>query len=71
MYYKLLLALALLVLVLIFILQNTAIVDINFLVWKFSLSRGLLVLIVLLVGVLVGWLGHTQIAHREKKRQRL
>ncbi|MFA9460807.1 lipopolysaccharide assembly protein LapA domain-containing protein [Thiohalorhabdus sp. Cl-TMA] len=71
MYYKLLLALVLLILVLIFVLQNTTIVDINFLVWKFTLSRGLLVLIVLLVGMLIGWLGRAQMAHRNRKRHRL
>ena len=71
MYYKLLLALVLLVLVLIFVLQNTAFVGINFMVWSFTLSRGLLVLLVLLAGIAVGWLGRSQLVHRNRKRNRL
>ncbi|KPV40447.1 hypothetical protein AN478_06545 [Thiohalorhabdus denitrificans] len=71
MHYKLLLAIVLLVLVLIFVLQNTTIVDINFLIWEFTLSRGLLVLMVLLVGVAIGWLGRAQLAHRGRKQKRI
>jgi len=38
----------------IFILQNTQVVDIKFLFWQMSLSRVILLLGALLIGVLVG-----------------
>jgi len=47
---------ALLVFVLIFIIQNAAVVDIKFLFWKISMSRSLMVFFVLGIGVVVGWI---------------
>ena len=68
MYYKLLFALVLLILVLVFIIQNGAMVEIHFLAWSLTLARGVMVLTILLVGILIGWLGRAQIAHRRKFR---
>jgi uncharacterized integral membrane protein len=68
MYYKLLFALVLLILVLLFIIQNSAMVEIHFLAWSLTMGRGLMVLMILLVGILVGWLGRSQLAHRRKFR---
>jgi len=39
-----------------FILQNTAIVNLHFLFWKVSMSRSLMIFLVLLAGMLVGWI---------------
>lgn len=46
--------------VLIFIFQNTAIVEIKFLLWSLTMSRSLLILIFVAVGIIIGWLlkGH-------------
>ncbi len=42
------------ILVVIFIIQNTEIVEINFLFWTISISRALVVLMVFIIGILVG-----------------
>ncbi|WP_417317579.1 LapA family protein [Emcibacter sp.] len=51
---KLITGLSLLGLLFIFILQNATIVDIKFLFWTFSMSRALMIFLVLAVGVLLG-----------------
>ena len=40
----------------IFILQNAAVVDVQFLVWTVSLSRALLMFILLALGIVIGWI---------------
>jgi len=44
----------LLVLVALFILQNTETVPISFLFWEFRISRALMIFMVFVIGVLVG-----------------
>tara|TARA_R110002050_G_scaffold9504_2_gene33458 strand:+ start:32671 stop:32877 length:207 start_codon:yes stop_codon:yes gene_type:complete len=46
--------------ILLFIFQNTEIVEITFLFWSLAMSRSLLILIFVGVGVIIGWLlkGH-------------
>ncbi|WP_321392227.1 LapA family protein [Emcibacter sp.] len=51
---KLITGLSLLGLIFIFTLQNATIVDIKFLFWTFSMSRALMIFLVLAVGVLLG-----------------
>lgn len=51
------------VLFVVFMLQNTDIVTVNFLFWHFQLSRSILLLVVLLIGVLIGY-----VLRRLKKR---
>ena len=46
--------LGLLILVVLFTLQNTETVPISFLFWEFRISRALMILIVFVIGVLVG-----------------
>lgn len=43
-------------LVLIFVLQNTQVVEFKFFYWKVSMSRALLLLGNFLIGFVVGWL---------------
>jgi len=50
------LAMALLLTVVIFTLQNTDMITIHFLFWQFSLSRALMLFLVLGIGVLLGFL---------------
>ena len=54
------LGLALLLLVVIFIVQNAVVVDIQFLLWKLSMSRSLMIFFVLAAGIIIGWItaGH-------------
>jgi putative membrane protein len=60
------LSLVLLVLVGVFTLQNTEVVTVRFLLWQVSLSRALLIFIVLAIGVMVGWV----LAGVGRRRQR-
>jgi uncharacterized integral membrane protein len=48
--------LILVALVIIFVLQNTQVVEFQFLAWKISMSRALLLLGTFVIGVIVGWL---------------
>ena len=42
--------------VLIFVIQNTQIVEFRFLVWAFPISRALMLFGTLAVGIIAGWL---------------
>lgn len=56
MNFKMPLAIILLLLVVIFTLQNTEQVNISFLFWHITLSRALMIFSVLATGLLVGWI---------------
>ncbi|NIQ00658.1 MAG: DUF1049 domain-containing protein [Nitrospinaceae bacterium] len=53
---KLYLGLALLILIVIFTLQNAEVVTIKFLFWDYSVSRSIMIFMVLVIGILVGWI---------------
>lgn len=38
-----------------FVIQNVAVVEIQFLFWSFRISRSLLVLLLLAIGAIIGW----------------
>lgn len=46
----------LIALVIVFVIQNTQVVEFRFLAWKVSMSRALMFLGTFLVGIAVGWL---------------
>lgn len=48
----------LIVLVIVFILQNISIVEITFLFWSLQMSRALLIFFLLAIGIAIGWLLH-------------
>ncbi len=52
---KLYAGLTLLILVVVFTIQNAEVVEINFLIWDFSISRALMIFLVLSIGILIGW----------------
>lgn len=52
---RLALTLFLLLLVGIFMVQNAATVEIRFLSWQASMSRSLLIVLTLVVGIVIGW----------------
>jgi uncharacterized integral membrane protein len=56
MNYRLIIGLILICLVVVFIVQNAAIVEIQVFFWTIAMSRVLLMVILLSVGILVGWL---------------
>ena len=55
--YKLLLIIGLLLLLVIFTLQNTQQVNIKLFFWTIHMSTALVILLPLAVGLLIGWLG--------------
>ncbi len=67
MSFKLILSVILAGLAAIFIIQNTAVVDIRFLLWTLSMSRLLLFFFLLAIGVILGWLLHGYSMHRTRK----
>lgn len=42
--------------VLIFVIQNTQVVEFQFLIWTFAMSRALMLFGTLAIGVIAGWL---------------
>ena len=56
MSWKLWIAVALVVLLGLFALQNTRVVEVRLLLWKVEMSRSILLLVVLALGFVAGWL---------------
>ena len=54
--------------IVLFIAQNVAAVEIQFIVWSIRISRALLFFIILLIGILIGWVVHSYHQHRKKKK---
>lgn len=52
---KLITTVALLVFVIVFMVQNAAMVEIKILFWEIAISRALLIFMMLLLGVVIGW----------------
>ena len=65
MNYKLIITLMLICLIAVFIIQNAAIVEIQAFFWTIVMSRAFLMVILLCVGVLIGWLLKTYWLFRE------
>ncbi|MDH3466403.1 MAG: LapA family protein [Gammaproteobacteria bacterium] len=59
-HFKILFSVVLLSAVAVFVLQNTAVVELTLLIWTVSSPRALVVFSVLLVGVVLGWLWRGQ-----------
>ncbi|HQU15273.1 MAG: hypothetical protein B7Z66_09130 [Chromatiales bacterium 21-64-14] len=64
---RLALVFALVTVVLVFVVQNTAVVDIRLFFWTVSLSRALLVFLLLAVGVVMGWLLRAGVGRSRRK----
>ena len=67
MNYKLFVILFLAGLIVLFSIQNVAVVDIQFLLWSASIPRALLVFIVLGTGIVIGWFSHSFIKYRKNE----
>lgn len=52
---KVILGVVLSFLVVIFIVQNTEVVAVRILFWELSMSRAVLIFLVLVVGIILGW----------------
>jgi lipopolysaccharide assembly protein A len=67
MNFKLLLSVLLAGLALVFVIQNARVVEIRFLFWSLTISGSLLLFLVLVIGLVIGWLWHSFSSHRRKK----
>jgi uncharacterized integral membrane protein len=65
---RLIVGLVLIAAALLFIFQNVGMIEIRFMVWSISMSRSLLLFVVLGAGVLIGWLWHGVSAWRSRRR---
>lgn len=65
---KMYITLFLLLLVVIFTVQNATAVTVNFLFWKLEISRSLLIFFVLIIGVIVGWISHSHMPHAKSRK---
>jgi uncharacterized integral membrane protein len=52
---KLIIILVLAGLVVLFIIQNVAVVEIQFLLWSMQMSRSLLMFLLITIGMIIGW----------------
>jgi uncharacterized integral membrane protein len=62
---KLVLILILSSLAVVFVAQNTAVVEIAFLFWRISMSSAILIFFTLMIGFLLGWFLHGHFSHRK------
>jgi uncharacterized integral membrane protein len=62
---KLVVSIVLAGLALVFIIQNTTVVEIRFLFWTLAMSRALFMFLMLGVGMVIGWLLTSYIRHRK------
>ena len=69
MHIRAILAALLIALPVVFVLQNTQVVEIRFLFWTLSMSRVLIILLMLAVGMLAGWLLHGMFGARKGRAQ--
>jgi len=67
MSYKLIAALLLAGLGVLFIIQNVAVVEIQFFFWSIQLSRSLLIFFMLAIGIIIGWILHGYLQYRKGK----
>lgn len=63
---KLILIAVIIGLIALFIFQNAAAVSIHFLAWTLSMNGAFLFIIILMLGITVGWILHTYAIFRKK-----
>ncbi len=66
---KLFTLLALISLTSIFIVQNTDVVELRFLFWTMDMSRALMVVFLMLIGVVIGWFLHGHMLHKKQSNK--
>ena len=69
MNFKLFVTLILVALSAIFIVQNADVVDLRFLFWTTSMSRSLMFVFLILIGIIIGWLLRVQMSRKRKSEK--
>lgn len=69
MHPRLVIGIVLAVAALFFVFQNIGVIEIRFLFWSITMSRSLLLFLVLLIGVVIGWLWHSVSLRRAARRE--
>ncbi|MDA3814773.1 MAG: lipopolysaccharide assembly protein LapA domain-containing protein [Patescibacteria group bacterium] len=59
--------LSLILIATLFLIQNTQVANITLLFWTYSLSVSLVVVLMLLIGILVGWFSKSYLDFKKKK----
>ena len=65
--YKLIITLILAGFVVLFIIQNVAVVDVRFLVWTLQISKSLLIFLLFAIGMIMGWAFNGYLVYRQRK----
>lgn len=71
MHVKLMLNFILIGIVLLFVIQNVALVNIRFFLWHLSLSGALLFILLFTFGTIFGWFFHSYALHRKEAQKKL
>ena len=65
--FKLSTSLVLIVLATIFLIQNTQVVQISILFWPISMSASIMVVMLLVIGILIGWFLNGYLSNKKSK----
>jgi len=71
MNYKWIIILILAGFIFLFIIQNVAVVEIQFLFWSIQMSRSLLIFFLLVIGIIMGWFIQSYFKQRKGKPDRI
>jgi len=66
---KLVIALISIAAVSIFIVQNADVVDLQFMFWKISMSRALMFVFLMLIGIAIGWFLRGHLLHKKESKK--
>lgn len=66
MNYKIVLILILVFLAVLFIIQNVALVEVQFMFWSIQMSRSILMFLLVAIGIIIGWFLNSFFKHRRK-----
>lgn len=66
---KLVFSLILAGLLVVFLIQNTEVVEVRFMFWSTSMSRALMIFFVFAFGIIAGWLMHDHLVCRPRKKE--
>ena len=65
---KLVLSLVVTAFIVLFPLQNTTIVEIKFLFWSLSMSRSLMIVVFVALGVAIGWMLRSNVSFKKLRQ---